>query len=1096
MPKELYEIRNFSKGTVTNIAQSDIHPESASASLDIDPIAEDGKLVGIPEDTKIEDNVGGNVNILLNNVTDSSKHDLIYYKNSDNTVYKAEDIYSGSATGSSLGVLNASGDDISMEAINGAVHLGQGTGANENPQWIGRADHNQWGATQSDALIMEDDSLYSPNTINEATTACSDGVYLYIAYAGLDGTNGALSKPSDTDEFSTGKNYQYSAGEITKIRITDGKIEARSNKAYGYINGIALSTSEERLWVLTSKRYPVSKNDTTVTTNEHIIYELDTKDLKQIGSYTTNLHTLIRADIYDVDDSLTWAQYTDESLDLWQNLEIAWNGAVFPYQGAFSDIIELTNSDNERVLWVCTTAGAIFNTYGTDITSGSTLTFANKTPRGLGFYESCDTRTTPYIGRQDSVVNGSFNDNGSNWLIPEVHCASLMQLSNTNDSVGMYFRIGDDYAVYYRAAGANVDVRARSLIALINQNNTGHDTISQTAAGVLINRISDATPSSEDKPRKQPNVMYKSPKDVNKSAYSLVRASNASVEDWNIYEFDNPSTATSELTDITVSAVELNNTSLIPMRISNTEIIGIPSDVYNSVGDWNATDSDTAAERNLWRCLRKFTDDSGWTDTQLGATLYLSQRAFKIYETELESDYHISGYAYSYRFSFVYDGYQESPLGAAKHVISTGKTVNLNFVFTTDNFPKRVTGLRIYRAQSISATDTTIAGFHSFLKEIDIVNYSNATTSASGTGDDTTDYLDEGNEVIVSSQKVISIEDTGEVGATYEVMSSGLFEGMVDSNVKYKLSTQLNNRLFVADIKHDTIEGGANYIAKSLSYRPSLINPVDILKLPEKPTAIQGFNGRIYAFSESRTYKIEPNTFFIEDVYDGAGCIGQDAVAVSDAGMCFCDNNNIYFHTGQTPIAIGTPILNGSSTDGYLDQLNVANFSPKIIFEPKRQSFIVFHHLTNAWVFNLSRKIWNYWSTTRPNGILSGKNAEVLYVDNSGDDLYHMLASGTRKNWSWTSGKLGMGQNTQKKRWYDVVTSYEGAAPTVAIRFDYDGSDYGTVTSDTTVSNIKKVNLNSPDNKRLIRVKLTGASNTSKVDAIGFTFRRFAKLIE
>ena len=114
MPKELVELSNFNAGTICNPSVTDIPAEAASDSFNIDPLAEDGKLKGIPTDTKLEDNVRHEKNVLLQNILDPSKHDLISYKNSNNTEYKAEDIYSGSSTEASLGTLTASSDEVSM----------------------------------------------------------------------------------------------------------------------------------------------------------------------------------------------------------------------------------------------------------------------------------------------------------------------------------------------------------------------------------------------------------------------------------------------------------------------------------------------------------------------------------------------------------------------------------------------------------------------------------------------------------------------------------------------------------------------------------------------------------------------------------------------------------------------------------------------------------------------------------------------------------------------------------------------------------------------------------------------------------------------
>ena len=144
MPKELFEITMFNSGTICNPSETDIPHDAASNSLNIDPIAEDGKLKGIPDNLTVNNNTGNNKNVLLQNITNIENHDLISYKNSDNTVNVAENVYA-SSTESSLGTLsNATDSDISMEAMEGSVYLGQGITLNADPQWIGRLDHGQW----------------------------------------------------------------------------------------------------------------------------------------------------------------------------------------------------------------------------------------------------------------------------------------------------------------------------------------------------------------------------------------------------------------------------------------------------------------------------------------------------------------------------------------------------------------------------------------------------------------------------------------------------------------------------------------------------------------------------------------------------------------------------------------------------------------------------------------------------------------------------------------------------------------------------------------------------------------------------------------
>jgi len=333
---------------------------------------------------------------------------------------------------------------------------------------------------------------------------------------------------------------------------------------------------------------------------------------------------------------------------------------------------------------------------------------------------------------------------------------------------------------------------------------------------------------------------------------------------------------------------------------------------------------------------------------------------------------------------------------------------------------------------------------------------------------------------------------------------SGLFEAMTDSNVKYALSTQLNSSLFVDKCDHESQLQGGNMIYKSLAYKPSCINwALDFLKLPEVPTALQAFNGRIYAFSESKTYKIEPNSLYIEDIYEGAGCLGPDSISVSDFGMCYCDNNNIYLHQGQTPMPIGDSILTSDASIGYIDLLNTGSYSPKIGFDAKRKCFVIFLTTTRAWAYNLVRKVWNLWETQgTTNGVCSGKKGEILAAVSDGH-LYDMFSSATRKsNWYWVSKRLSMLHKTQNKRWYEAIIAYtgdgSGDAPTVEIYWDY-GTDAASISAGTSEANIIRKQLGdnvSAVNHRLIQIKVTAGDATTEVDSIGFTFRRFETLVD
>ena len=83
MPKQLLEMKLFNVGTITTPDSTDIPPEAASYSLDLDSVMEDGKLKGVPKDVEVslyfldsansapisDDDISGLASVKVNGVT-------------------------------------------------------------------------------------------------------------------------------------------------------------------------------------------------------------------------------------------------------------------------------------------------------------------------------------------------------------------------------------------------------------------------------------------------------------------------------------------------------------------------------------------------------------------------------------------------------------------------------------------------------------------------------------------------------------------------------------------------------------------------------------------------------------------------------------------------------------------------------------------------------------------------------------------------------------------------------------------------------------------------------------------------------------------
>lgn len=353
-----------------------------------------------------------------------------------------------------------------------------------------------------------------------------------------------------------------------------------------------------------------------------------------------------------------------------------------------------------------------------------------------------------------------------------------------------------------------------------------------------------------------------------------------------------------------------------------------------------------------------------------------------------------------YKTSYLYDGYQESPLSddfksTVVNVDGRGVRVQVQLRDVT-NLNRRISHICLYRADADSIND--LVEESGFYRLVDVLKLDTSWSVESGIGD-------------WGDRRYKYVTDNNTAGSSYDARV-GISEALTDTTPNYSLSTQLNNTHFIADIKQVTLGNLNNYILKSKPLRFDQFNYLeDFLALPTKPTAIQGFNGRLYAFDENNTYRIEPNNFYIEDIYEGVGCRNADSVIVTEYGMFFADKNNIYMHDGQRPHPIGNPILRGK--DG-LDIANVdyrsnqsyeaiaVNSYCKVAFDGKRNSVLVFG-LDNAGIgsvnstFNITSSGSMYggnFAVTFSGGGGSGASATATVGGISGQVVQITLVSG------------------------------------------------------------------------------------------------------
>ena len=269
----------------------------------------------------------------------------------------------------------------------------------------------------------------------------------------------------------------------------------------------------------------------------------------------------------------------------------------------------------------------------------------------------------------------------------------------------------------------------------------------------------------------------------------------------------------------------------------------------------------------------------------------------------------------------LFDGYQETPLSVESYTSTQGNN-NYNRTATItinekSQIPERASHIKIYRAEASSGSSATEPeSLYRLVKTIAL----NANWTASGTNAYTQPIVDKGTK-----------------GASFEA-DSGLSETLEATMPNFALSAQLNNVHYIGKCRHDGyIDDASSYIFASKTGKFDVFDwVVDFIKLPTIPTTLIGFNGRLYAFDEMNTYKIvgAPG-LYIEDVFEGVGCLNDDAIVATDYGLFFADNQNLYWHNGQVAEPIGEAIARGSDTSWQNRETDYHNIA---MYDAKRRS--------------------------------------------------------------------------------------------------------------------------------------------------------------
>ena len=408
-----------------------------------------------------------------------------------------------------------------------------------------------------------------------------------------------------------------------------------------------------------------------------------------------------------------------------------------------------------------------------------------------------------------------------------------------------------------------------------------------------------------------------------------------------------------------------------------------------------------------------------------------------------------------YAYSLVYDGHQESPLSE-----SYGSSVDTNsgwsvqvdgdclqVTITVPNIQaisRRVSHINVYRSKN-SQDEPYAKAFFQLFKQVSL----------------------EDNKWIQDAtypdKYTLTVLDEGKTGETYETRT-GVSELLDNTMVHYEISCQGEGYFFVSRAWHESAKENTNYIFRSKPGKFSVFDwSTDYVELPEYPTALSYYNGKLFAFSKSTTFIINPRNLVIEETILQCGAESKHSVVSSDYGLFWADSESIWLYQGSKITNVGLPIEQGG-TSSYRQRDRTQQVSVEfdsltkcfcLFLKPKSEvnnitgddstvnetQFYETSYKAAVWAYHIEKRRWDYWILNTPipdpqAGVPLGARTYatardwkggVLYTNKDG--MFRLGARKVRKAWQWISKNFVMGFPTLDKRFYKIRAVSQNGTP-------------------------------------------------------------------
>jgi len=1012
MAKQLLEINKFQNGTITTPDATDTPEQSASYSLNLDCVNKDGALQGAPVNASVtikDDDASTNATPdidkarVIRSLADDGtvREDVVYFEDDSNKLHFISNLDDANDTtrlnhAVNSSVFPSSGKeysdtslkDVAMETHNKEVHVG--LGELNAPQWIGYTNHKGL-VDEAKILVAEDAEVRYPSSVpymDKMVLGSNSDSYFYGIQRGgtriwkidgsADATNGGTKVSASTKDTFT--NLQSIASDPV-----NGKLYVLDRQGDGYVYEVSVDDLDEKDVTYT---LPSTYPGPSASWYSDIQYT-NHANTDQGGGSVNNGRIWLAAHYNSRTGSASYSSkflwnfsYSSTSVSpALANKMPRMSGGNNTTPGTWIDVVNETGLTDVEASEILATETYIAETFPISLlkhpSDDGAVYWLARYPNTES--DGVTTWNRRWLNRTSADITGSnaLDDINSVTCIRTLclHRIKHDHNASTPDFVPLYH--------VYHPHGAEQD---SNNFSAVNINSIGTD-----------NDGSEVYLTIADK-------LEKLSVDIDTSWTASQTSGNYNKNHLVSVNATGPTTSTT----YNVTPTDQDARTGVSINFGY-----VPSTASAGTGNY------VAANDNI--VLARQTSTAGFDKIAQtfsnGAvqTFYKDHSVLGITTTDHSSDTGDlqDGFTYFYKTSMIYDGYQETPLSMettmdSDHTDTKNSTLEVT-INDYNQIPKRASGVKVYRAESDSSTNTTPDSVYRLVKAIP---FSKAWTVSGVT-------------------YTYSFDDTGIKGASFEA-ESGLSETLEGTLPRYALSTQLNNQHYIGKCWHEGyVKDATSYIFVSKVGKFDVFDwLVDFIKLPTVPTALTSFAGRVYAFDELNTYRIRGgNELFIEDIFEGVGCLNDDAVVSTDFGMFFADNKNIYQHNGQSAEPIGEAIVRGST---YSWQNRDTSYHTRAMYDATRRSvYFTFKSGSNyyAWAWNIPRKRWDLLSigniadSTEPKGfyLLNDTSLNI----GTGSSVINFLGGSNKRVWEWHSKDLSMGNDTQQKKIKDIIVPDE-----------------------------------------------------------------------